>query len=208
MMIASNVEVCVVPAFTAAVAGVPIAVFYIESGRADPSPSGRTPASSGLNPVTQPYRAALQHLAARESHRADRGGRAGLCSARVEDARRTLGAVHRGKYRQADLVDEAGAQERTVREAAAVELQALDAELLIQDVERAPGIELALAGEDVGDTILAEAREVGIGDCLRQHHHDRIAADIGAPPGNLAVRIEYDPVSRRIVPGEPGLPRI
>jgi hypothetical protein len=49
---------------------------------------------------------------------------------------------------------------------------------------------------------------MGVGDLFGQHGHDRIVADIGAPPGNLAVRVERDAISGRFAPREPWLPRI
>src|SRR6516225_8463919 len=63
-------------------------------------------------------------------------------------------------------------------------------------------------GEDVGDAVLAKTREVGIGDRLRQHHDDRIAADIGTTPCDLTLGVEHDAVGGSIAPDEPGLPRI
>ncbi len=49
---------------------------------------------------------------------------------------------------------------------------------------------------------------MGVGDLFRQHGDDRVAADVGAPPGDLAVRVEHDTVGVCIGPGEPGLPWI
>ena len=46
--------------------------------------------------------------------------------------------------------------------------------------------ELPLAGEDVGDAILAEAHEMRVRDPLRQNYDDRVAVDIGSSAGNLA----------------------
>src|SRR6201998_1340122 len=43
-----------------------------------------------------------------------------------------------------------------------------------------------------------------VGDLLRQDHDDRVAADIRATPGDLAVRVERDAVSGGIAPDEPG----
>ena len=60
-----------------------------------------------------------------------------------------------------------------------------------------PQIELLLAGEDVGDAVLAQARQMRVGDPLGQHRDDRVAADVGPPPGDLALRIERDAVRRR-----------
>jgi hypothetical protein len=48
----------------------------------------------------------------------------------------------------------------------------------------------------------------GVRDLFRQHRDDRGAADVGAPPGDLAVRVEHDTIGRCIAPREPGLPRI
>ncbi len=47
-----------------------------------------------------------------------------------------------------------------------------------------------------------------VGDPLRQHRDDRVAADVGPSPGDLAPRIEGDAVGFRIAPREPGFPRI
>src|SRR5205085_282054 len=104
----------------------------------------------------------------------------GILVAGVEDARRALGAVDGGADREADLVDQAGSEKRPVRAAAAFEQQALDPQLAVQDLQRQSQIELLFAGEDVGDAILAEARQMRVGDPLRQYRADRVAADLGA----------------------------
>jgi hypothetical protein len=58
--------------------------------------------------------------------------------------------------------------------------QAFYSQFPVQDVERETDIHLVLAGEDVGNAILAQARQMGIRDPFRQHGDNRIAADIGA----------------------------
>ena len=45
-------------------------------------------------------------------------------------------------------------------------------------------------------------------DLLGQHRDDRVAADIGPPPGNLALSVKRDAVSLRVAPPEPGFSRI
>ena len=70
----------------------------------------RRRASAALQPVAEPHHPALQHLTAFERHSAERGWCAGLIVAGVEDARRTLCAVHGWENRQAELVDEARAR--------------------------------------------------------------------------------------------------
>ena len=47
-----------------------------------------------------------------------------------------------------------------------------------------------------------------VGDPLGQHRDDRVAADVGPSPGDLALRIERDAVGGGIAPGEPRFPRI
>src|SRR5215469_14343002 len=64
--------------------------------------------SSVLQPIAQPNRAALQHLAARQVHRGDGRRYAGIPVARVEDARRARGTIDGGADRKADLVDQPG----------------------------------------------------------------------------------------------------
>src|SRR3954471_9178814 len=108
---------------------------------------------------------------------------------------------------QADLVDQAGPQEGPVRAAATFEQQAFDAQFAVQDLQSQPQIELPLAGEDVGDAILAQARQMCVGDLLRQHRDNRVTADLGASPGDLALGVEHDPIRGGIAPGEPRLPR-
>jgi hypothetical protein len=44
-----------------------------------------------------------------------------------------------------------------------------------------------LAGKDVGDTIPAQAREMLVGDPLRQHDDNRVAADLGPSQGDLVL---------------------
>src|SRR6516164_1650602 len=61
--------------------------------------------SSVLQPVTEPNRTALQHLAARQGHRGDRCRYARVAVARIKDARRAFGTVDGGADRKADLVD-------------------------------------------------------------------------------------------------------
>jgi hypothetical protein len=77
-------------------------------------------------------------------------------------------------------------------------------QLPIQDLEGQPQIEIPLAGKDVRDTILAESRQVRVRDLFGQHGDDRVAADVGPSPGNLAVRVEHDTPGRCIAPREPG----
>jgi hypothetical protein len=83
-----------------------------------------------------------------------------------------------------------------------------DSQLPVQNFEREPEIEYALAGKDVGDAILAQSREVGVGDLFGQHDNDRIVADIGASPSDLSVRIEHESIRGRVRPGDPRLSRI
>src|SRR4029077_18379373 len=47
-----------------------------------------------------------------------------------------------------------------------------------------------------------------VGDLLSQHRDDRVAANIGPPPGDLALGVERDAVSFRVAPREPGFARI
>jgi hypothetical protein len=89
-------------------------------------------------------------------------------------------------------------QKRAVRFAAAFEQQALDPKLAVQDVQRERQIQLPFAGKDVGDAVAAQPRQMRVGNLLRQDHDDRVAADIRATPGDLAVRVERDAVSGRI----------
>ena len=49
---------------------------------------------------------------------------------------------------------------------------------------------------------------MGVCNLCGQHGDDRIVADIGAPPGDLAVRVEHDAIRGRVAPGEPRFPRI
>ena len=67
--------------------------------------------------------------------------------------------------------------------------------------QRQPQIELPLAGEDVGDAIPAQPRQMRVGDLFRQHRDDLVAADIGPPPGDLALGVERDAVSGGVAPG-------
>jgi hypothetical protein len=83
--------------------------------------------------------------------------------ARVEDARRTLRAVHGRAEDQADLVDKRGAQECAVRPAA-LEQQALHAELPVQDLQGQAEVQPCLTGKDIGHALSAETRQVRVGD--------------------------------------------
>ena len=69
-------------------------------------------------------------------------------------------------------------------------------------------IELLGARENVGDAILSQTCEVRVGHRFGQHDDDRIASDVAAAPGDLAVRIEDDATSGRIAPGEPRFSRV
>src|SRR5438105_4407974 len=135
-------------------------------------------ASNALDAIAEPNRAALQHLAAFERHRAERCGDARILFSTVEDTRRAFRAVHGRKYGQADLIDEAGTKKGAVRYPAAIYLQTLDAELATEDVERKAEIELLDAGEDVGDAIFPQAFEVRVGDIFSQHDDDGIVTDV------------------------------
>ena len=42
-----------------------------------------------------------------------------------------------------------------------------------------------------------------VGDPLGQYCDDRVAADVGPPPGNLALGVKCDAVSFRVAPREP-----
>ena len=55
---------------------------------------------------------------------------------------------------------------------------------------------------------MAEPRQMRVGHPLGRHRDDRVAADLGPSPGDLALRIERDAVGGGTTPGEPGLPRI
>ena len=47
-----------------------------------------------------------------------------------------------------------------------------------------------------------------VGDLLGQHRDGPVAANIGPPPGNLALGVERDAVSFRVATCEPGFPLI
>jgi hypothetical protein len=71
--------------------------------------------------VVEPYHSSLQHLTAFKRHGADRRCCTDFLIMRVEDARRTFSAVDCRENREANLVDQALAQKRAVRNAAAFE---------------------------------------------------------------------------------------
>jgi hypothetical protein len=56
--------------------------------------------------------------------------------------------------------------------------------------------------------ILPQTCEMRVGDGFGQYDDDRIAADVVTTPRDFAVRIDDDPISGRIAPGEPGFPRV
>src|SRR5690348_11794658 len=148
--------------------------------------------------IAEPHRAPVQYLAALERHLRDWGPNLGVPWGRVENARRALRPVDRGKDGDADLIDEAGAQKRAVVATAAFEQQPLDPELAIEELECGGKIKLPLAGEEVGHTVLAQTREMRVGDLLGQHDDDRVTADVGSAPGDPALRIQHDPICLRI----------
>src|SRR5579872_5279677 len=47
-----------------------------------------------------------------------------------------------------------------------------------------------------------------VGDLLRQYDDNRVAADVGPPPGDLAPSIQHNSVCRRTSASEPGLPGV
>ena len=55
---------------------------------------------------------------------------------------------------------------------------------------------------------MAEARQMWVGDLLGQHRDGPVAANIGPPPGNLALGVERNAVSFRVATCEPGFPLI
>src|SRR6185437_14241216 len=69
-------------------------------------------------------------------------------------------------------------------------------------------VELPLAGEEVGNTVLAQSGEVRVGDVLGEYDDDRVAADIGPAPGDLPARIQHDPICLGIASGKPRLSRV
>jgi hypothetical protein len=164
-------------------------------------------ASAVLQPVAESDRAAFENLTTFERHQAERSSRVGLVLAGIEGVGPAPRAVHRRADREADLVDQAGPQKRAVRLAAAFEQQALDPQFAVQDLQRERQIELPFAGEDVGDAVAAQPRQMRVGDLLGQHRDDRVAADVGPSPGDLAVRVERDAVSGGVAPDEPGFAR-
>jgi hypothetical protein len=73
-------------------------------------------------PIAEPNAAAFEHLAAFQCHSIDRGRHTGLFITGIEDAWRAFRAIHCRECRQTDFVDEPGAKEGAVRDAAAVDL--------------------------------------------------------------------------------------
>jgi hypothetical protein len=78
--------------------------------------------SGPLKPIAEPNAAAFEHLAAFRCHSIDRGRHTGLFIAGIENAWRALRAIHCSEGRQTDFVDESGAKEGAIRDAAAVDL--------------------------------------------------------------------------------------
>jgi hypothetical protein len=62
----------------------------------------------------------------------------------------------------------------------------------VDGLQGQPEIEIPLPGEDVQGTILAAARQVRVCDLFRQNGDDRVPTDVGAPPDDLAARVEHD----------------
>ena len=94
----------------------------------------------------------------------------------IEHEGRALGAVDRRAEDQIEFVDQAGAQERAVGDAAALHQQALHAELAIENVQRQRQVDLGLAGEDIGYALAAQPRE------MRIRHASVSTTTIGSPP--------------------------
>src|SRR5438270_5445849 len=201
MTIASKLGPSMVPTFPVAAAGVLIRVSYLAF-------AGAAPSLTGLNPIAQPNRAAFQHFAACKRNGSQRGCRAGFVLAGIKDAWRAFRAIDGRKDCEADLVDEPSSEKGAVGDAAAIHLQALDAEFAAQDVERKFEIERAPAGEDIRNPILTQPREVGVADLFGQNDHNRIAADIAATPDNFAPSVEHNAVSSGFAACEPGFPRV
>ena len=128
---------------------------------------------------------------ARERHGLDRR-RPQVDIARVEDSGSTRTPVDRRGDDDTQLIDKAGPQQRPVRPTAALQHDPLDAELAMERFERAGKIDLGRTGEDVGDAIGAQPRQMPVGNRFRQHDQDRIAADILPRPNGLALAIEED----------------
>ena len=82
-----------------------------------------------LKSVAEPNRAAIEHLAANQGHRADRRCRAGHFLAGVEDMRSAFRTINCRADRQTNLIDETCPQKGAVGFAAAFEQQTLDLEL-------------------------------------------------------------------------------
>ena len=88
--------------------------------------------SARLQPIAQPDGTAWQHLAAFERHRGDRSWRIRVVIGRIEDARGAFRAMHPRIDGEADLIDQPGAQKAAVGDAAAIDLEPLDAELPVR----------------------------------------------------------------------------
>jgi hypothetical protein len=142
-----------------------------------------------LDPVTQQHRATLQRPAALQRHRRDRRTLVGLRFRRVEDARCPFRAVHRRTKDEIELVDEPGAQEATVGAAPSFEQEAFHTEFAAEYVHRKGKIEFRLTGKEVRNAFAAQAGQVRVRNGFRKYDHDRIAADIGTAPGDLALGV-------------------
>jgi len=61
----------------------------------------------------------------------------------------------------------------------------------VDDLKRQGKVEFCFPGEYVGNAVSPEPGEVRVGNAVAQHNNKRVAADIGSPPGDPTVLVEY-----------------
>jgi hypothetical protein len=145
-----------------------------------------------LDPEPQQHYTTFQSLAALQCHGCDGRALIGLGLGGIEHAWRALRAVYGWTDDQVQLVNQPRAQKGAVSTASTFEQQALHAEFAIENVKRKGKVELGISGEGVGDALAAQARQVRVRDRFGKNHDDRITADIGTAPSDLAMRVKYD----------------
>ena len=75
-----------------------------------------------------------------------------------------------------ELISSDEACPKSVRAAGALDREAFDPQLPIQDLQRQPQIELLLT-KDAGDTVFAQSRQIRVSDLFREHHDKRVAGN-------------------------------
>ncbi len=161
-------------------------------GRTGSEPSIGVGTSGALDRIAKPNDAAIQHLGGHGSKRLAGGGHGFRRAFALKNAGASGQSIEAGINEQADFVEEARVQEGAVDDAAALEQQGARAKDIAQRLQRDAEVLAVRAGEAIGDPVVAELREVAVGNVLAENRNDGVAASIVLAVVQNPARIERD----------------